>query len=1102
MGNWMSGFRVLADRVPLLAATFLVAFIVLLSTSGVSEAARPGWQSSVTTNGQTLPLQVYRKGAPQSAATGTMPGERRNKQSALMAVSAATSLDLVVSLESNPLADERKRWVEMMEHFADGVWESTNGAHKLRNIRIYRNSKNTALANIIWHKNDAASNGTPHVKAKGGVASGGAIHMYEMAKWPSGSTYDFYSDPENAGYTMAHEMGHYWYGLYDEYALQAGDVVVTPSIMNSQWCASNNGCKGGSIKNNKAWLNFSIPADDTPGGNFENTQLTAQHRSFTESAWETLQRSTASDSATLLLGPRTYYAELAAGAPAAGSTPSIDLPDNNTRASLYYLDANGDVPTGVTVPSTDARSELNVIWMEGLDVVLVLDRSGSMTTTMMNQAKQAAKTLVDQFDDTSRVAVVSFSSTVSTDVALTLLDTAAARTAVKAQIDALSAYGNTAIGDAARTALNLHLAATAAGGQANRVVFLLTDGENNTGESPLGVVSDYQQAQIPLFTFGFGSGASLSTLSQMATQTGGKYYYSPTTLTEITQVFQDAKDIASNAPSLVQGTFTAAPGAPVQSDFAVDAAMSRLNVIATFPGSSSAATMVLYSPSGVAYTPDSVSTVETESQALFALDSPEVGVWSLSGTAASSSLDISVNVSGTINGKSFDLSVVPLSGEATVVLDSTTPVSVTARLVKDSAITDMEIAATLTSPSAQITSLVFRDDGSQGDETAQDGLYTASFLPSETGAYKIDVNAVNPNLTARYTGIGNIFTAGPDGETSTGALGDLLTEDFSRHAALTLTVTADWPVTLNARALSFTTSGNAEWVDATDSAVYGSNAAKSGTISHSQTSALETTVTGPGDLSFYWKVSSESGWDYLTFYVDGVQQNRISGTQDWAKMTYTLASGSHTLNWTYSKDSSGSYGSDAGWVDWVSFTDTASSSSTAISRVYVALFGRAPADAGMTYWKTQLAAGTTLGQVANNMFNTDPARAYYPVVTPTTQAEKESMITAFFTNVLGRAPLAGGLAYWVGQLDTKTVGEVIVDMIQSVVDYDRYAASALALDAATLSQANYAQDWFNNKAEVANHYATVFRGDATGATSILQSVTDNPVTAYSVINGM
>jgi uncharacterized repeat protein (TIGR03803 family) len=97
-------------------------------------------------------------------------------------------------------------------------------------------------------------------------------------------------------------------------------------------------------------------------------------------------------------------------------------------------------------------------------------------------------------------------------------------------------------------------------------------------------------------------------------------------------------------------------------------------------------------------------------------------------------------------------------------------------------------------------------------------------------------------------------------------------------------------------------------------------AAQSGTISDSQQTWLQTTVTGPGTLSFWWQVSSESGFDFLEFDLDGAQQDEISGTgQVWAQKSYSITSGTHTLQWLYSKDSSGSDGADAGFLDEVSY---------------------------------------------------------------------------------------------------------------------------------------------------------------------------------------
>ena len=74
-------------------------------------------------------------------------------------------------------------------------------------------------------------------------------------------------------------------------------------------------------------------------------------------------------------------------------------------------------------------------------------------------------------------------------------------------------------------------------------------------------------------------------------------------------------------------------------------------------------------------------------------------------------------------------------------------------------------------------------------------------------------------------------------------------------------------------------------------------------------------------LSFWWKVSSESGSDFLQFNIDGTQNDRISGEQNWARKTaIPINAGTHTLTWVYEKDSGTISGSDAGWVDEVAFT--------------------------------------------------------------------------------------------------------------------------------------------------------------------------------------
>ncbi|WP_028582570.1 C39 family peptidase [Desulfogranum japonicum] len=129
---------------------------------------------------------------------------------------------------------------------------------------------------------------------------------------------------------------------------------------------------------------------------------------------------------------------------------------------------------------------------------------------------------------------------------------------------------------------------------------------------------------------------------------------------------------------------------------------------------------------------------------------------------------------------------------------------------------------------------------------------------------------------------------------------------------------------LDNTSLQWVTGGNGEWFGQPSTTYYGGDAAQGGDIDHSEESYLQTTVIGPGTLSFYWKVSSENWYDYLRFYIDGTEQSgSISGSTGWAQKTFTLTFGSHVLKWAYTKDSSVSSGDDTGWVDKVVWTGSA-----------------------------------------------------------------------------------------------------------------------------------------------------------------------------------
>jgi hypothetical protein len=96
---------------------------------------------------------------------------------------------------------------------------------------------------------------------------------------------------------------------------------------------------------------------------------------------------------------------------------------------------------------------------------------------------------------------------------------------------------------------------------------------------------------------------------------------------------------------------------------------------------------------------------------------------------------------------------------------------------------------------------------------------------------------------------------------------------------------------------------------------------KSGVISHSEKSEmyLEGQFLFNDSISFYLKVSSENGYDYLKFYIDNSEVGRWSGTKDWGKVSFPVSAGYHRLRWVYEKDEATSAGLDAAWIDNIQF---------------------------------------------------------------------------------------------------------------------------------------------------------------------------------------
>jgi len=236
----------------------------------------------------------------------------------------------------------------------------------------------------------------------------------------------------------------------------------------------------------------------------------------------------------------------------------------------------------------------------------------------------------------------------------------------------------------------------------------------------------------------------------------------------------------------------------------------------------------------------------------------------------------------------------------------------------------------------------------------------------------------------------------------------------SSNAYLTV-ITFDLPTALNTTNLNWTTTGSALWFAETNNSHDGFMAAQSGLVANGQSSTLQTILTGPGTLTFWWMFSPLTSPfpNTLSFSSsDGNNSASVSSTSGWQQRTFYLGTGQQTLIWNYSRFSFISAQS-TGWLDQVSFmpggtppTVTFMSPNAYVRAnssvdFVVSAYGTAP----LAYqWQLN---GTNLLNKTNNLLSlTD--------VQPTSAGVYSVMVTNGFGSIATNATL------WVGQFALNT----------------------------------------------------------------------------------
>ena len=206
----------------------------------------------------------------------------------------------------------------------------------------------------------------------------------------------------------------------------------------------------------------------------------------------------------------------------------------------------------------------------------------------------------------------------------------------------------------------------------------------------------------------------------------------------------------------------------------------------------------------------------------------------------------------------------------------------------------------------------------------------------------------------------------------------------------------DFAEALNATNFTWSSAGNQPWFPETSTNHDGIAALQSGAITGNQQSIVQTTVTGPGTLSYWWKVSSETNNDYVLFAVDGMVQGIISGTVNWQQFTKFIGFGLHTNTWCYLKNATVNGGYDAAWLDQVSFAPGPDIIITNQPASQVAVTGTSPTFSVAVSGSTPL--GYSWYSAGTNLLQTGPSSTFTLPGISTNDAGNYSVV---ITNVYG-----------------------------------------------------------------------------------------------------
>ncbi|MCP3915640.1 MAG: VWA domain-containing protein [bacterium] len=578
------------------------------------------------------------------------------------------------------------------------VADMTDGQHKFGTVTIVNDSGASQTAEFWIH----AGQGGANAPLDGYGVRGKHVNMfYDRHFLPNGA-----EAATERVYTIAHEFAHLAYGVRDEYKGPAGaaECAPAPGVATLNFCIMDNyKSRGGQMAGGTVHtLNELCVA-----GNHDPDTDTNQHLTHAKSCWEVIDA----------------HAKRSANAPA-------NLPTSAAPAAHAVTTVEGSA---------------------GIRAMLVLDRSGSMTTGQrLDFAKSGAKLFVDVFEQGDFLGVASFSSTASVDYSLTQINGAAERTAAKAAVDSLVATGTTNIGGGLLAGLGQITAQTTR--SCNEIIVLLSDGDHNTGTDPASVIPQLQDENVTVFAVGVGSGISVggqATLQNLATSTGGRYF-AVASAADLPKLFLLLQNETTGSGLLEDEPGQMGPNEVLETTVLVETGAVSGQFAMTLTNDADDIVLSLRDPGGTivdqtsAMTDPDVDYLQGPNYRLFEVRSPVPGDWVVVATSGSVVNNGALGLLAFAQNDGVQL-VVSVRNET---LSYPEAVEVEATLTFGGRnVFGAAVSGVVVRPDGSSYPISLFDDGllSSADAVANDGVYSAVFDNySLNGTYTFDVRADAP----------------------------------------------------------------------------------------------------------------------------------------------------------------------------------------------------------------------------------------------------------------------------------------------------------------------------------------------------------------------